>query len=369
MIDLGRIAFVFRVVAAMGLALSVSACGGANSGSDTAVPTSALATTRDAATAAVADPAVVEVPPERADLTGLCGRLGCGIEFSSSGYAVTQNAQSVALTVTRTGTAIAAVRVEFATADGTAVAGTDYEPASGALEWAENDSTPRTIAVSINNATPYLASKTFQVLLSDPSSAAEIGNPDSATVTISGDATASRGNLSLSAPSYAISQNEGSATLTVHRIGGSAGTLKAAFATADGTAVTGKDFAVATGVLQWGDGDATSKTITVPINNTAPFLGSKTLHVALSDPASGSALVAPSRADVKISGAATPPVGSLHYATAGYSVAQNAKTIKVTVNRVGGSAGAASVGYSTYKPTGGTAVANRDYTPINGGLH
>jgi Calx-beta domain len=362
MIDTVRTAIVFRVVAAMAVVLSLSACGGGSTSTEAAAP--AAATTSQ--TTAAADAARSGAPSEQTDSTAHCGQLGCGIEFSSPGYAVTQSAQSAVLTVTRPGPATAAVSVDFATADGTAIAGPDYEAANGTLEWAENDSTPRTIAVPINNATPYSASKTFQVQLSNPSVAAEIGSPDSATVTISGDAALSAGSLSLSAPSYAVSQSAGTATVTVHRIGGSSGSTGATFATVDDTAVTGKDFTAASGVLQWEDGDATSKTITVPISNAAAFQGDKTLHVALSNPASGAALVGPSIADVKITGAATLPAGSLHFSTASYPVAQNAKTVTVTVQRVGSSAGAASVGYSSYKPTGGTALSGKDFTAVTG---
>jgi hypothetical protein len=364
MIDMVRPAIVFRVVAAMALALSLSACGGSNPNSDAASPTAASATTPDT-TAAAAHGDV----PSQTDFTTHCGQIGCGIEFSSAGYAVTQSAQSAVLTVTRPGPAAAAVSVDFATADGTAIAGADYESASGTLEWAENDSTPRTIAVPISDATPYSASRTFQVVLSNPSVAAEIGSPDSATVTISGDATMSVGNLSISTPSLAVSQSSGVATVTVHRIGGSSGSTGVAFTTADDTAMTGKDFTAATGVLQWEDGDATSKTITVPISNATAFQGTKTLHVALSNPASGAALTGPSSAEVKISGAASPPVGSLHFSTAGYSVTQNTRTVTVTVDRTGGSAGAANVGYSTYKPANGTAISGKDFTSATGVLH
>jgi hypothetical protein len=364
MIDMVRPAIVFRVVAAMALALSLSACGGGNPNSDAASPAAASATTPDTTAAA----AHGDVPPQT-DFTAHCGQIGCGIEFSSAGYAVTQSAQSAVLTVTRPGPAAAAVSVDFATADGTAIAGADYESASGTLEWAENDSTPRTIAVPISDATPYSASRTFQVVLSNPSVAAEIGSPDSATVTISGDAAMSVGNLSISTPSLAVSQSSGVATVTVHRIGGSSGSTGVAFTTADDTAMTGKDFTAATGVLQWEDGDATSKTITVPISNATAFQGTKTLHVALSNPASGAALTGPSSAEVKISGAASPPVGSLHFSTAGYSVTQNTRTVTVTVDRTGGSAGAANVGYSTYKPANGTAISGKDFTSATGMLH
>ena len=64
------------------------------------------------------------------------------------------------------------------------------------LEWAENDSSPKTISVPVSKAAQYTGNKQFSVALSDPSAAAEIAYPDSAMVTILGDSTVEAGSLS-----------------------------------------------------------------------------------------------------------------------------------------------------------------------------
>lgn len=60
-----------------------------------------------------------------------------------------------------------------------------------------------------------------------------------------------------------------------------------------------------------------------------------------------------------------PQPGTLQFSTAAASVAENAGSVRVYVNRVGGAAGAASVSYAT---ANGTATAGADYTAASGTL-
>src|SRR5258708_7761884 len=91
-----RFAALFAVIASLGL----SACGG-TSGTSTGATSTAPAAAPDAASS---DP----------------------IAFSADNVSVSQGAGSISLTVTRTGGAANAVSVDFDTADGTALEGTDY---------------------------------------------------------------------------------------------------------------------------------------------------------------------------------------------------------------------------------------------------
>jgi hypothetical protein len=269
------------------------------------------------------------------------------------------------VTVLRAGTATSAGSVDYSTDDGTAAAGTDYTSTSGTLNWAENDSTPKTISVPISNTTPHSDDKSFAVVLSNPGAAVSLASPGSATVTISGDAAGAVGALQLSAASYAIAQSAGTLTVTITRTGGSSGPVSVAYAAADGTAVAGKDYTAANGTLQWGDGDAVAKTVSIPISNASPFSGSKTFSVTLSGPSAMATIGSPSSATVTIAGGASAAVGSLQLSKSSYPVAQNAGTVPVSVNRTGGSSGAASVAYKT---NNGTASAGTDFTAASGTL-
>lgn len=77
--------------------------------------------------------------------------------------------------------------VNVATADGSAVAGTDYEKVSGALVWEAGDTGPKTVTVKTTApaaGAAAAAEKTFTVTLSGPSEHATIGSRADATGTI-----------------------------------------------------------------------------------------------------------------------------------------------------------------------------------------
>jgi hypothetical protein len=331
-----------RAAAALIFAFAFTACGGSSVGSGSS--------------AAPVSSAPASVPTAASD----------PLVFSASNYSVAQNAGSVSLTVTRTGAATAAASVDYATIDGTAVGGTDYSTTGGTLNWAENDSSAKTIIVPVSNSTPYSGSKSFSVALAKPSASAEIATPDVATVTISGDATIGVGSLQFSASSYEVSQNASTITVTVNRTSGSSGAVSVSYTTSDGTAVAGTDYTAASGALSWADGDATSKTFLVAISNVTPFSGSKAFAIALSDPRAGATLGSIGAAAVTITGDASAPVGRLRLAASSSTVPQSAGALKMTVDRAAGTSGAVSVKYAT---NNGTAIAGADFTTATGTLH
>jgi endoglucanase len=122
---------------------------------------------------------------------------------------------------------------------------------------------------------------------------------------------ATPGMLSLTSGSAAVAQNAGSSSISVNRSGGSSGTVSVHYATANGSAVAGADFAAASGDLSWADGDAATKTFAIAIANSSPFSGTRTFTVALSAPTGNATLGAVSSTSITISGdAVTAPVPS-----------------------------------------------------------
>jgi azurin len=107
------------------------------------------------------------------------------LQFAVSAVSVSENATTVTITVTRTGGDDGAVSVSYATANGTAVAPGDYTAASGTLNWADQDSAPKTFQVTIVNDAITEPDETFTVTLSNPQgSGAALGTPTVETVTI-----------------------------------------------------------------------------------------------------------------------------------------------------------------------------------------
>ena len=106
------------------------------------------------------------------------------VQLSAATANVTEAAGSVALAVNRTGGNSGAISVNYATADATAIAGTDYQAVSGTLSWADGDITPKTITVPILNRNLTSGSTTFLVNLSSPAGGATLASPTQAAVTI-----------------------------------------------------------------------------------------------------------------------------------------------------------------------------------------
>ena len=305
--------------------------------------------------------------PGSASVT-ISGAASAGVgtlELADTTLFAQQSAKTVSVSVNRSGGAVGATSVAYATTDGTAIAGTDYTKTQGVLEWADGDSAAKSFSVPISAAKAFSGQKTFQVGISNATSGAMLGSADNATVTITGSSSATVGTLQLSAANYSAAQGSGTLKITVNRVGGSYGAASVAYSTKNGTAVAGTDFTATNGTLKWADGDAAAKTFSVAISSAAPFTGSKTFSVSLSSPSAGATVSSPATATVAISGSGSAPVGSLQLSASSYAVSQGGGSLTVSVSRTGGSNGATSVSYST---TAGTATAGTDFTAASGTL-
>lgn len=107
---------------------------------------------------------------------------GIGVSFSiSSNGPVTEGGNSV-FTITKAGTASTSLTVNYATANGTAVAGSDYTATSGTLTFTTAQ-TSQTVSVPTIDDTVVESPETFTMTLSAPSGGATIGT-GTATATI-----------------------------------------------------------------------------------------------------------------------------------------------------------------------------------------
>ena len=114
------------------------------------------------------------------------GSLG----FSANSATASEATGSVALRVLRSAGSAGAVSVDFTTANGSALAGTDYATTSGTLQWATGDVSERSIVVPITNNTSNTGSRTLQVNLSNPTGGASL-DTSSVSITILDDDVAS----------------------------------------------------------------------------------------------------------------------------------------------------------------------------------
>ncbi|WP_186775113.1 choice-of-anchor M domain-containing protein [Allorhodopirellula solitaria] len=94
------------------------------------------------------------------------------------------------------------------------------------------------------------------------------------------------GQLQLDASSYAVSEDAGTASIDVLRVGGSDGRIAVNYATTADTATAGNDYTSSSGTLEFLDGE-TLKTITIPVLDDTLVEGDETFSVALSAAAPG----------------------------------------------------------------------------------
>ncbi|MGE3820659.1 MAG: Calx-beta domain-containing protein, partial [Isosphaeraceae bacterium] len=165
-------------------------------------------------------------------------------------------------------------------------------------------------------------------------------------------------HLQFASVSYAVNESEGAIVVTVTRTGGLGGDVSVAYATSDGTATAGNQYAAANGTLFFLSNDTLPRTFSVPILDTPNIGGSTTFLVTLSDPTNGATLGTPATTTITIHDDDTGLKFSAPTATANEADG----TVTVTVTRPSG-VGTASVNYAT---ANGTALAGVNYVAKSG---
>jgi VCBS repeat-containing protein len=105
------------------------------------------------------------------------------VQFSSSTYTVDESAGTITITVTRTGGDAAGVTVQYATSNGTAIAGSDYTTTSGTLTFAAGE-TSKTFTIPILVDAVLEQNETLNLTLSSPGGGGTLGTPATATLSI-----------------------------------------------------------------------------------------------------------------------------------------------------------------------------------------
>lgn len=172
------------------------------------------------------------------------------------------------------------------------------------------------------------------------------------------------GILRLSAAALTVSESGPSVAFEVSRTEGSFGAAALNFATGNVTASSGSDYAATSGFLNWASGDTAPRVITIPITDDVTYESNETFTLNLSN-ATGATLGTPSAATVTITENDPPPGGTVQFSLAPYTVLEQGGSATVTVSRINGSLGSASVNYAT---SDGTASAGADYTASSGTL-
>ncbi|MBK8905512.1 MAG: hypothetical protein IPM53_30295 [Anaerolineaceae bacterium] len=105
------------------------------------------------------------------------------LRLSTSNLTVAENAGTATLNVTVNTSPSEVITVSYATANGTAVAGSDYVQASGIITFGVNDTTPKQISITILDDTAAEGTQSFLLQIFNPISAT-LGTPSVASINI-----------------------------------------------------------------------------------------------------------------------------------------------------------------------------------------
>ncbi len=187
------------------------------------------------------------------------------------------------------------ITVDYATASGTATAGSDYQTTNGTLIFAPGE-VSKTVTVLISGDAQVEPDEAFFVNLSNPANTTILKGVGQGTI-INDDAAAGPA-IQFSQATYAAAEQLGAITVTVIRSGDSSGAASVDYATSDGSAVQKSDFEYAAGTLSFGPGEVT-KTLVVLLNQDSYTEGSEGFNLVLTKP-TGASLGAQSVAQVML---------------------------------------------------------------------
>lgn len=247
------------------------------------------------------------------------------------------------------------VSVNYATANGTALAGTDYASKSGSVVFGANE-TMKSVFVTLVDRATAPALQNFAVNLSSPSPGAYLGTTTTHTVSLQND----RAPVSINASSYTKTTDDTGVDVVITRGGNTSIAVSVGYQTSNLTAVAGTDYTDTTGTLSFGVGE-TSKTVNVPLLGNRHAASGVQFAFALLNPADGAVLNGTTSGTVTITNAYSP----VQLDDATYVVTTDYTSLSVPVIRTGNTTGAATVTYAT---ADGTALDGEDYIGVSGTL-
>jgi len=282
------------------------------------------------------------------------------LQFSAPVFGVNEDGTPVAaVTVIRNGSSAGAVSANVNLTNGTAIAPGDYTGTPIPVNFADGDSTPKTVIIPIVNDTLVEPTETVNLSLVGPTGNATIGTQSTATLNIlDNDST-----LQFSAPTFRVRENGTAvAAVTVTRTGSNIGAVSASVNLADGTAIAPDDYTNTDEIfVNFADGDNTPKVVNIPIVNDTLFEGLENVNLSLVSPTGNATIGTQSTARLDI----LDNDSTLQFSAPTFSAKEDGTPIAaVTVTRTGIASGAVSATVSLANGTATTTPADYTGTPI-----
>ena len=178
------------------------------------------------------------------------------------------------------------------------------------------------------------------------------------------------GSVRFTIGKFDAKEDAGSIKITLIRTGGAEGVVAVEYDLSDGSAKMGEDYLTKKGKLTFADGE-TSRLVLLDIIDDEAEEEDETFTITISEPEGGVLIGTPATATITIEDDDGEESDSqngeqtLKFSALAYEVAEDAGSISITVERIGGDDGEVSVDYAT---SNGKALAVSDYQATSGTL-
>lgn len=221
------------------------------------------------------------------------------VAFGLTHFSIVEGDDTGTLTATLNITSTREISATYTTSDGTATAGSDYTAISGTLTFAPGQLVT-TLGVPIIDDADVEPDETLNVVLSNPSSYAQLGTQVGAILTILDNEVVPSAQFGSSA--YRVREDTGTLTMTVTLDVAPQQPATLYYATTNGTAIGGQDFVPISGTLTITYG-VTTIPLNVPIIYDRIYEQDETFGLVLSNPSTYLQLGAPMTTTVTIENA------------------------------------------------------------------
>ena len=281
---------------------------------------------------------------------------------------VNENVGTVNLQIVLSGDVEKSFSVDFATSDGSALAGSDYNSVNGQVSFPANatNGNMQTIAITINDDNLIEATENFLVELSNISATGDITISDNqATVNIlDNDAVAGTG-IAFDNTDVTVDEAAGTATFTVRLTGNVPGGFTLDYASADGSAVAPGDYTSVSGTLAFTGNDNESYDIIVPIIDDALIEATEAYVVDLSNLSTALISINTPQANGGITDNDNDPSIGIQFDVNNIDVNEDVGTVSLNATLNADVQDEFNIEYNSID---GTAINPQDYTSVIGSL-
>jgi hypothetical protein len=211
------------------------------------------------------------------------------LQFAAATVEVSEAAASAVISVQRTENATGIVTVNYATASGSAIDGTDFTGSSGTLTFPANE-TNQDITIPLIANTAEDGDRSFTLSLTTPGGGALLGTQIVVTVNITDDdVPLDTPRIRFASASVVGGEDEPEVVVTIQRTGDTTAAASVNYATADESAIAPGDYTATNGTANF-DAGAAETQISIPLVNNAVKNSARVFTVSLSAPSAGSVL-------------------------------------------------------------------------------